>query len=125
MDVPKLPALEFKLSFEEEFTLAYVFPKELSKLDKEDLIRKILEITANILAVKNLFSGFLKSKCTGEALELVPISLSQTFFLERCAREIKTETFAQLIEQAVELKRQEMIYVNCFKKLKEGREDRP
>jgi hypothetical protein len=114
-----LPALELKLSFEEEFALAYTFPKELSELDREDLIRKLLEIAANIFAVKNLFPGVLKSKRTGEACELVPISLSQRFFLEKCAREAKTATIDQLMEFAIELKRQEMIYAKCLKNLRE------
>lgn len=118
-ELPEFPVLELKLSFEEEFALAYTFPKELSELDQEDLIRKLLEVAANIFAVKNLFPGVLKSKLTGEACELIPISLSQRFVLEKCAREAKTATIHQLMELVIELKRQEMIYANCLKKLRE------
>lgn len=119
MSAPELPALELKLSFEEEFALAYTFPKELSELDREALVCKLLEIAANVCSTRNLFSDLLRSNCTGESCKsTTPISLSQKFFLEQCAREARTAPIDQLTELAIGLKRQEMIYVNCLNNLK-------
>lgn len=117
MNPPELP---LKLSFEEEFILIHIFPKELKQFDQEILIEKLLEMIASICVKKNLFSSLLKSNWTGRACEPIDstISLSQEFLLEQCAREVKTATTDQLIELMIALKRQEMIYGNCLNYLK-------
>lgn len=119
MNAPELPELKLKLSFEEEFSLAYTFPKEFSELDRDALVCKLLEIAANVCSTRNLFSDLLRSNCTGESCKsITPISLSQKFLLEQCAREAQTASTGELTALAIELKRQEMIYVNCLNNLR-------